>query len=103
MRGGHGRRRKTRDGAGQHALLAHGMQEDGDKERSFPDRSRVLNACGHQGGEGGVTPHLEVRAYGGQPGAGGRPPNTVARPPSAFLGGGITGVCTDLVLSHAYY
>ena len=36
---------------GKRALLARGMQEDEDEERSPLERQRALNACGHQGGE----------------------------------------------------
>ena len=41
---------------GQRALLARGMQEDGDEYQSPPKQSRALNAYGHQGGEGGGYP-----------------------------------------------
>ena len=38
------------DNTGQRALQARGMQEDGDEERISHDRSRALNARGHQRG-----------------------------------------------------
>ena len=38
---------------GQCALLARGMQDDGNKAQIPPDRLRALNACGHPVGEGG--------------------------------------------------
>ena len=53
---------------GQHALLARGMQEGVNEERSPPGHLRVLNACDHPGGEGGGGTHLEACAYGAHTG-----------------------------------
>ena len=48
----------TGDKTGQSAILAHGIQEDGDEERSPPEELCELNVCCHHGGEGGVgEPH----------------------------------------------
>ena len=47
---------------GQCALLARGMQEDGEEVQSPPDWSRALNVCGHSGGGG--DPHPERHAGG---------------------------------------
>ena len=41
---------ETGDETGKRTLLARGIQEDGNEERSLPDRSHALNACSHQGG-----------------------------------------------------
>ena len=43
----------TKDDTGQRALLARGMQENGDEAKRPPDRLHALNACSHPEGEGG--------------------------------------------------
>ena len=47
---------ETGEEVGKHTLLARCLEVDGNKERSPPNRSCALNACGHHGGEGGGIP-----------------------------------------------
>ena len=55
---------ETGDGTGQRALLAYGMPEDDKEELRHPERQRMLNACIHQGGEGGgVNPSPRSTRY----------------------------------------
>ena len=51
----------TGDGTVQRALLARGMLEDKEKVRRNPERQRAINACIHQGGEGGGGPLTRQR------------------------------------------
>ena len=44
----------TGDETGQRTLLVRCLQEDDNKERIPPDRSRALNVCSHQGGGGWI-------------------------------------------------
>ena len=53
---------ETGDGTGQRALLVRNMPVDKNEERSPLERQRALNACGHQGGEGGEGPLTLQRA-----------------------------------------
>ena len=67
---------------GMCALLTCGQPEDTNEERRTPEQQRTLNVCGHQGREGGGTPHPVARAYHARLGVGWRPPNQAARSPS---------------------
>ena len=75
----------TGDKTRHRALLAHGMQEDGDEERCPPNRLRTLHARGHQGGGGGGCLRRAARCRRGIPIHGS------ARPKRAAAGWGRRG------------
>ena len=52
----YGRDMGTGEQNGQRTLLACIQTEDKDEERGSPERQRAINACSHQGGEGGDPP-----------------------------------------------
>ena len=73
------RESETGEGTRQRAFLARGMPVENNEDQRPPEQQRALNACGHQGGEGGRgTPRPAACTYGAQTGARGGPPDMAA-------------------------
>ena len=74
----------TEDEIRKCVLLARGMQEDEDKAHIPPTGRALLMHAATEGGKKWGDPHPAARAYTAMSGAGGGPPETAARAPSAW-------------------